>query len=89
MRERTETGSLRLELICISHSGTTLVINLYYHFNDSVDLIIFARRFAFVAMTSWMTPMQLPMGGGCNHSRRMDSGCGSGETVDVRPKSAW
>ena len=64
MRERTETGSLRLELICISHSGTTLVINLYYHFNDSVDLIIFARRFAFVAMTSWMTPMQLPMGGG-------------------------
>ena len=89
MRERTETGSLDFELICITRSGTTLVINLCYHFNDSVVLIILARRFAFMAMTFWMTPMQILMRGGCNHSQRMDSECGSGETVDVRPNSAW
>ena len=75
-------------LLRVTRSGTTLVVIFTINFNDSVVLMLFARRLAFGAMTFWMTPMRILIRGGCNHSQRMDSECGSGETVDVKPNSA-
>ena len=74
-------------LLRVARSGTTLVV-ISINFNDSVVLMLFARRLTFGAMTFWMTPMRILIRGGCNHSQRMDSECGSGEPVDVKPDSA-